>query len=330
MTRMTVLEFVRHTDGVWNLSRGLVDSFAARFPDVRFLSPPAQADADRLLPEADVVLGWAARPHNFASASRLGWIHLTAAGVGSALFPELVASEVLLTNSRGLHATSMAEHAIGMMLAFARKLHLARDAQREARWIDRALWSEPPEFRQLEGRSLGLVGLGQVGGAIARRAKALGMQVRAVTRRPRLDPAPADEVWPVERLGDLAAASDWLVIVAPSTEATRGLVSRVVLERLPAHAVVLNLGRGALIDEPALIELLERGAIAGAALDVFAEEPLPAESPLWRMPQVIVSPHVSGYGPRYWERALEMFAGNLRARLEGRPLTNVVDKREGY
>ena len=330
MSRMTVLEFVRNEDGVWNLPRPLVEKIAERFPDVRFESPQRQADADLLIPEADVVLGWAVRPHNFASASRLGWIHLTAAGVGSALFPELVASEVVVTNSRGLHATSIAEHVLGMMLAFARKLHLARDAQHDARWIDRALWAEPPDFRQLEGESLGLVGLGQIGRALARRAKAMGMVVQAVTRTPRIDPAPADAVWPVERLGDLAAASDWLVVAAPSTPATRGLVSRAVLERMPPHAVLLNVGRGALVDEPALIERLERGAIAGAGLDVFAEEPLPVESPLWRMPQVIVTPHVSGYGPRYWERALELFAANLRARLAGRPLANVVDKREGY
>jgi phosphoglycerate dehydrogenase-like enzyme len=327
MTRRTVLEYVRDEEGVWNLPRPLIEGLSARFPEVRFESPARQADADRLLPEVDAVLGWAVRPHNLASARRLEWIHFTAAGVGRALFPELVASEVVLTNSRGLHATSMAEHAIGMMLAFARRLHVARDAQRESRWSDRALWSE---IGQLEGGAVGLIGLGQVGAAIARRAKALGMIVRAVTRRPREDPAPADEVWPVERLGDLAATSDWLVGVAPATPATQGLVSRAVLTRMPAHAVFLNLGRGALVDEPALIERLERGAIAGAALDVFADEPLPPSSPLWAMSQVIVTPHVSGYGPRYWERAVEMFAGNLRAWLEGRPLANVVDKREGY
>ena len=327
MSRLTVLEYVRDEAGVWSIPRPLIEGLEARFPDVRFDSPAGRAEADRALPDADVVLGWAVRPENLASARRLRWIHLTAAGVGRALFPELVASDVVVTNSRGLHATSMAEQAIGMMLGFARRLHLARDAQRDARWIDDELW---PDLGQLEGGSLGLVGLGHVGSAIARRAKALGMTVRAVTRTPRADPAPADEVWPVERIGDLAAASDWLVGVAPATAATRGLVSRAVLARLPSHAVFLNLGRGALVDEPALIEALERGAIAGAALDVFADEPLHAASPLWRLPQVIVTPHVSGYGPHYWERAVEMVADNLRARLDGRPLSNVVDKREGY
>jgi phosphoglycerate dehydrogenase-like enzyme len=137
-------------------------------------------------------------------------------------------------------------------------------------------------------------------------------------------------VWEPGRIGELAAISDWFVAIAPATPATQGIVSRAVLARMPAHAVFLNLGRGALVDEPALIEALERGAIAGAALDVFADEPLSAASPLWRLPQVIVTPHVSGYGPRYWERAVEMFADNLRARLDGRPLRNVVDKQEGY
>ena len=327
MSRLTVLEYVRDEDGVWSIPRPLLERLQSEFPDVRFASPAGPAEADRLLPEADAVLGWAVRPHNLASARRLRWIHLTAAGVGRALFPELVASDVVVTNSRGLHATSMSEHALGLMLAFARRLHLARDAQREGRWIDHEVQGE---VGQLEGGALGLVGLGRVGSAIAIRAKALGMTVRAVTRTPRADPAPADEVWPVERIGDLAAASDWLVGVAPATPATHGLVSRAVIARMPSHAVLLNLGRGALVDEPALVEALERGAIAGAALDVFADEPLPAASPLWRLPQVIVTPHVSGYGPRYWERAVAMFADNLRATLDGRPLANVVDKREGY
>jgi phosphoglycerate dehydrogenase-like enzyme len=330
MSRLRVLEFIRHPDGVWSVPPAQVEALARRFPEVDFVSPLDQAGADRALPGADIVLGTAVRRENLASARRLKWIHVTAAGVGHVLFPQLVESDIVLTNSRGLHSDSMAEHALGLLLSFARKLHLARDAQRESRWTQRAMWCEPPPFRELAGASLGLVGLGAVGSALATRARALGMTVRAVCRRPRTDPAPAHAVWPLDRLGDLAAASDALVLAAPHTAATRAMIGGEVIARMPRHSVLVNLGRGALVDEPALITALERGAIAGAGLDVFVEEPLPPENPLWKLPQVIATPHVSGFGPRFWERTLDMFADHLRARLDGAPLTNVVDKREGY
>jgi len=327
---LRVLEFVRYEDGVWNLPRVHVDALAAEFTSVRFDSPPDRAAADRLLPEADVVLGWGVRRANFASATRLRWIQLTAAGVGGLLFPEMVESPVIVTNARGLHAVSMAEHALGVMLMFARKLHLARDAQGRRHWSQDEQWGEPPPFAQLAGSTLGIVGLGAVGRALAERARALGLRVLAVRRRPAGDPAPAHEQWGPERLPDLLQRSDWLVLAAPLTPATRGLIAAAELALMPAHAILVNLGRGALVDEAALTEALAAGRIAGAALDVFQEEPLPEASPLWAMPQVIATPHVSGFGPRFWERTCELFARNLRRYLAGEPLENVVDKRAGY
>jgi phosphoglycerate dehydrogenase-like enzyme len=327
---LRVLEFVRWDKSVWNLPRVRIDALAAEFPSARFDSPHDRAEVDRLLPEADIVLGWAVRRENFASAARLRWIQLTAAGVGPQLFPEMVESPVILTNARGLHAVSMAEHALGMMLAFARKLHLARDAQARHAWEQEAQWAEPPPFGQLSGGTLGLVGLGAVGTALAERARSLGMTVLAVRRHPARDPSPAHAQWGVERLGELMERVDWLVVAAPLTPSTRGLLGRAELARLRPHAILVNLGRGALIDEPALVEALAAGRIAGAALDVFAEEPLPSASPLWTMPQVIVTPHVSGFGPRFWERTCELFARNLHHWIAGEPLENVVDKRAGY
>jgi phosphoglycerate dehydrogenase-like enzyme len=151
-----------------------------------------------------------------------------------------------------------------------------------------------------------------------------------VRRRPATDPTPADEQWGIDRLPELMERVDWLVLAAPLTPATRGLIGRAELMRLRPHAVLVNLGRGAVVDQASLVEALEAGRVAGAALDVFEEEPLPASSPLWRMPQVIVTPHVAGFGPRFWERICELFARNLRAWLAGEPLENVVDKRAGY
>ena len=325
-----VLEFVRYQDGIWNLPAEQVAALAREFPEVRFESPRDQAEADRLLPEAEIVLGWAVKRSNFGSASRLRWIHLTAAGVGSQLFPELVESPVAVTNSRGLHAISMAEHALGMMLAIARKLHLARDAQTEGRWSQDEQWAGPPPIGQLAGGTLGLVGFGAVGSAIGERARALGMRVLAVRRHPAPDPAPADEQWGHERLGEMLERSDWVVLAAPLTAETRGVIGAAELARMRPGAALVNLGRGALVDEAALVSALAEGRIAAAALDVFTEEPLPGTSPLWRMPQVILTPHTSGFGPRFWERTCELFARNLRRWCAGEPLENVVDKKAGY
>jgi phosphoglycerate dehydrogenase-like enzyme len=330
MAALRVLEFVRYDDGVWNLPHTEMERLATQFPDVRFDSPADRDENDRLLPEVDIVLGWGVRRSNFASAKRLRWVQLTAAGVGGLLFPEMVESPVIVTNARGLHATSMAEHALGVMLALARKLHLARDAQKHSHWSQKEQWTQGPPFDQLEGATLGLVGLGAVGGAIAARARMLGMRVRAVRKHPALDPAPADEQWGRDRLPELIRTSDWLVLAAPLTPETRGVIGRAELALMPKHARLVNLGRGALVDETALLEALADGHIAGAALDVFQEEPLPAVSPWWALPQVIVTPHVSGFGPRFWERTCDLFARNLRRWLAGEPLENVVDKRAGY
>jgi phosphoglycerate dehydrogenase-like enzyme len=325
---LTVLEFIRHD--VWTLPPTCMQTLAQRFPDVRFTSPRDQAAVDAALPDADVVLGPAVRAHNLARATRLRWIQLTAAGVSGFLFPALVESPVIVTSGRGLHAAAMAEHTAGVMLAFTRQLHLARDAQREARWTQAGLWHAGTGFGELAGTLVGFVGFGAVGQAIARTLGMLGTRVVAVRRRPAPDPAPAAEQWGEDRLDELIGIVDWLVLVAPATPATRGLLSRERLARMKPAARIINLGRGSLVDEPALIEALEHGRIAGAALDVFAEEPLPEASPLWRMPQVILTPHVSGVGPRYWERSIALFERNLRAFLDGRPLENLVDKQAGY
>jgi phosphoglycerate dehydrogenase-like enzyme len=327
---LTVLEFIRDPEAVWNLPAGRLDGLARAFPTVRFLAPSDRAEVDRLLPEAEVVLGWAVRPENFERARRLRWIQVPAAGVAPLLFPALVESEVVLTNGRGVHAVSMAEHTMGVVLAFARKLHLARDAQHQHRWAQREMWTGAPAFREVGGGTLGVVGLGAVGSAIASRARAFGLTVIAVRRHPADDPAPAHEQWGVDRLPELLGRADWLVLAAPSTAATRGLIGRDQLARMKPGAVLINLGRGALVDEAALIDALQGGRIAGAALDVTEREPLDPKSPLWDMPQVIVTPHVSGLGPRYWDRSMELFSGNLRAFIDGRPLINVVDKRAGY
>lgn len=330
MSELRVLEFTRDPEGVWTLPDALRADLSRRFPDVRFGWPTTLEEAERLLPEAEVVFGWAVRPRNFSTAGRLRWVHVSAAGVGALLFPALVESQVVVTNGRGLHADAMAEHTLGVLFAFARKLHLARDAQRERRWTQAEQWTQDPPFGMLAGSTLGVVGFGQVGRAIGEKARALGVRVIAVRRHPAPDPAPAHEQWGVEALPRLLGESDAVVLAAPLTADTQRLIGAAELERLRPHAVLVNLGRGALVDEAALIAALESRRLAGAALDVFEQEPLAPGSPLWSMPQVIVTPHTSGMGPRLWERAVDLFAENLGRYRRGEALLNRVDKRAGY
>ena len=331
MPRVTlrVLETIRSRDAVWNVAPAAMAALRERFPDVRFDSPDGREALEAALPDADVVLGPGIRPNNFALARRLRWIHTPSAGVDHLLFPELIESDVVLTNAKGVHDAAMAEHTLGVMLTFARKLHLARDAQHAGRWSQRELWSEAPPFEFLGGSTLLIVGYGDIGRAIGARARALGQTVLAVRRRPAPD-AHAHEVHALDALDALLPRADWVVLTVPKTSETAGLLSRERLARLKAGARLVNLGRGALVDEPALIDALREGRLAGAALDVFAEEPLPAGHAFWSMPNVILTPHISGLGPQYWERALAPFGDNLQRFLEGEPLHEIVDKRAGY
>jgi phosphoglycerate dehydrogenase-like enzyme len=229
-----------------------------------------------------------------------------------------------------MHAVSIAEHTLGVMLALARKLHLARDVQFARRWTQVETWKDAPRLGELRGATLGLVGFGRIGREIAVRAKAFGMRVIAVRRRPALESTPADAQWGLERLDDMLELADWLVVCAAHTPETDRLLTAERLAHLKPGAAFVNIARGAIVDEAALIEALHAGRIGAAALDVMAEEPLPPESPLWTMPNVIVTPHISGLGPRYWERSVEMFGDNLRRYVAGEPLENVVNKRAGY
>lgn len=330
MNDLRVLEWVRDPTGVWNLPPEHLAALAREFPGVRFDDPETREECEELLPHADVVLGYAVRPQNLARATRVRWIHSTAAGVRHFLFPALAESGIVVTNARGLHARSMAEHVLGVMLAFTRRLHVSRDAQSQRAWRQAELVRAEPGFEELAGTTLGLVGFGRIGQAVATMGRAFGMRVLAVRRRPEAVADPAHEQWGLERLDDLLAASDWVVVAAPHTPDTEGLLSAERIARIKRGARLVNIARGALVDEAALIEALREGRLSGAALDVTEKEPLAPESPLWAMPEVIVTPHTSGFGPRFWERVLSQFADNLRRFRAGQPLENVVDQRSGY
>lgn len=309
---------------------------------MQVLDTPAVSDGDggsEPLPEvlaaiadAEVYVGFGIQRALFRAAPQLGWVHSAAAGVGAALFPEMLASPVLFTNSAGVHAIPIAEHVIAGVLHFYRGLDLAHANQAKSSWDRSTFVGENSPVRELGGSRMLVVGTGGIGSAVAERASALGMVCTGVRRRPELGVPPGfAAVYGMDALERLLPQADVLVLSAPLTAETGQLMDGDMLSRLPAHAVVVNVARGALLDEGALLDRLGAGRLRGAVLDVFGVEPLPADSPLWRNPRVLLTPHVSAVSPeRFWERQLALILDNWRRYREGSPLMNLVDKQAGY
>ncbi|GGK72435.1 D-2-hydroxyacid dehydrogenase [Ornithinimicrobium pekingense] len=257
-------------------------------------------------------------------ADRLRWVHVAAAGVDTLLFEELRASDVVVTNARGIFDRPIAEFVLGAVLAHAKRVHESHDLQRERRWRHR-------ETRRVQGARVMVVGTGAIGRETARLLRAVGMEVVAAGSRARPEPDP--DLGPVVASADLAdhvVDVDYLVNAAPLTPATHGLLDARVLAALPAHAHLVNVGRGATVVEEDLLAALRAGALDGATLDVFATEPLPPGSPLWDTPGVVVSAHMSGDVVGWRDALARQFVDNAARWLDGSPLLNVVDKQLGY
>lgn len=292
---------------------------------------PGSPEAIAAARGAEVYLGYGVPPSVVAAGhGTLRWAHSGTAGVGASL-AGLRGSGIVLTNSAGVHAEPMADWVIAAVAYFARGLDHMVAAQRAGRWAKSDFADLQQPVRELGGLRVGILGLGGIGAAVARRAVALGMSVAGVRRRPeRGGPDGVRWVGGLTDLHRLASESDCLVVAAPHTDQTGGVVTRAVLECLPPGAVVVNVSRGSLLDETALLELLDEGRLRGAALDVFTTEPLPTGHPFWTHLRVLVSPHVSAVTTRFWERELALIADNLRRYLQGKPLRNVVDLEAGY
>lgn len=284
-------------------------------------------DLGAVLPGAEVLYVWdfasAALADAWATADALRWVHVAGAGVDRVLFPGLVDSDVVVTNSRGVFELPIAEYVLGCILALAKGLDVTLAQQREGRWRHR-------ESERLHGRHVLVIGTGPIGQTTARLLAAAGMRVAGLGRRARSADFTFGQVYAQDDMHDVLALADYVVAVAPLTEQTRGMLDRAAFRAMKPSARLVNVGRGPLVVEDDLIAALRAGEIAGAALDVFAEEPLPATSPLWDMPGVIVSPHMSGDAEGWQDELVRLFAENLRRYRAGEPLHNVVDKQLGY
>jgi phosphoglycerate dehydrogenase-like enzyme len=279
------------------------------------------------LPGADVLFAWRPRSGLLEPAwehtAELQWIQSASAGVEDLLFPALIESHVVLTNARGVFDDAMAEYVIGLLLLFAKGYPATLERQRRREWRGR-------DSERLAGQRVLVVGVGAIGRAVGRACKRLGMTVRGVGTTARGRDEVFATVFGSDELGDACEWADWVVNVLPSTPATRHLFDDDVFGAMPSTARFVSVGRGDTVDEAALVRALEEGRLAGAALDVFEREPLAEDSPLWSMPNVIVSPHTSANFAGWREALVELFVENLDRYVTGRPLKNVVDKEVGY
>jgi phosphoglycerate dehydrogenase-like enzyme len=283
---------------------------------------------DRLraaMPGAEVLFG-RLTPDLLERAPHLRWVQTQGAGVDGLLFPDLVASDVVLTSEKGHVGPHLAEQAFALLLALTRGV--AQAVRHPGRWDQRMALREASW--ELTDKTMGLVGLGGTGRAVAERARPFGCRLLAVDAEPVPAPPGVEAVWGLDRLDELLAASDVVVVCAPLTPATRGLFGRRALARMRPHAVLINVTRGGIVDGDALVEALEAGRLGGAGLDVTPQEPLPPEHPLWRLPNVVITPHVAGGSPLRQDRVVDLFCANLGRFRAGAPLEGVIDKRKGY
>lgn len=302
----------------------LEERLRALSPELEVVAARNEQEAARHIGDAEIFYG-TITPELFHQARRLRWIQTPMAGLERYFFPELIASDVIVTNMRGIYSDNIADHVFSYILCFARNLH------HYIRMQERRIWDKTPRpVIHLADTTLGIVGLGGIGYEVARRGHVCGMRVLAVDPRREDRPPEVAELWKPDRLDDLLAESDFVVVTVPQTPETTGLFDAARFARMKPTAYFINIGRGKVVRLDDLTEALQQGRIAGAGLDVFEIEPLPADHPLWGMENVIITPHVAGVGPHTSERRWSVVLENVRRYLAGEPLLNVVDKAAGY
>jgi phosphoglycerate dehydrogenase-like enzyme len=321
---------VWHRFSLWRPPESLAEKVRKRWPEMKLMHLPRYELLDAEITDTDIFVGYSIRPEQFALANRLKWIHSTAAGVGQLMYPDLRRSNVVVTNIRGVHSVPVAEHVIGAMIALSRRFPDAIRLQLRGHWGQQEIWDAPTQPRELEGAVLLMVGLGAIGKEVTRRARAFGMHIWAVTRSGAGDAALADRILSVQELDSALPQADFVVLAAPETPATRRLFGMRQFAAMKHTAFFVNVARGTLVDEAALADVLEQHGIAGAAIDVTEQEPLLPESPLWRLDNIFITPHVSAVSEHLWERQTALLLENLERWFSGRELLNQVSLARGY
>jgi len=300
------------------------------WPEMRLLHLP---NYDRLpgeLPDTDIFVGYSLRAEQLKEAKKLKWIHSTAAGVAQLMYPELRDSGIMVTNPSGIFSVPMAEHTIGLLLALARNFPDSVRGQDRAKWAQQEIWDKPQHLTELNGKVLLVVGYGSIGREVAKRAKAFEMKLWGVTRSGEGERAHVEKIFAAAQLSEALPCADYVLICAPETAYTKHLIGAAEIAKMKRGARLINVGRGSLLDEAALVEALDSGSLGGAALDVAATEPLLPDSPLWKAPNLFITPHTSGVSDRLWDRQAAILIELLERWFDGRELFNRVDFARGY
>jgi len=312
----------------YDMGESFVEELRTAFPGLDFCPSYSEAEQVREMPDAEVAFGLMTRPV-FLAAKQLKWFHYVGIGFDSVVrhIPEFRTGNVVMTNARQTHVVPMADHVFAAILAHAHRIPELLADQRNRQWntsryVQRII--------ELAGTKMGVLAMGDIGRAVATRAAAFGVEVYAVDILPMAPPPGVCAVWPVARLDEMLGQIDWLVVTAPRTAATTGMLNRQRLARLKQGAFVVVVSRGGIVDEEALAAGLHTGRIGGAALDATAVEPLPPDSPLWDAPNMLISPHTSAESVQLIERRKAIFVENLRRYLAGAALLNVCDLAKGY
>jgi phosphoglycerate dehydrogenase-like enzyme len=321
---------VPHPFPIWRVPEWLVPKLESEFTDLKAVNLASFDELPSAVADADVLVTYSLREGQLAQAHKLRWIHSTMAGVGPVLTPEVLRRDIIVTNATEVHGGAVAEHAFALLLALAKQLNRARDMQHEHHWGLDDLLAQGPPPRTVIGTTLVLVGLGAIGRRVAAMAKAFGMRVIGVRQIPSRGGENTDRVVGFDQIDEVLPEADFVLLAAPVTEATRNMMNRTRLGLLKPSAFIINVARGALIEESALIAALREKRIAGAGLDVFVEEPLPQNSEMWRLQNAIITPHSAGLNEKLWELQYDVFAENLRRFQKGEPLLYVVNKQRGY
>jgi D-2-hydroxyacid dehydrogenase (NADP+) len=319
-----------HPFSEWRAQASLAEPIRRRWPRMNVVHLTDYARLDAELPDTNIFVGWSLLQKQFRLCRQIQWIHCTAAGVNQLMYPALRESRVVVTNASGVHAITIAEHTLGMLIAMARHFPDAMRHQLQRHWGQQDMWDASLRPQELHGLTLVIVGFGAIGRELARRARPLAMKIWGVTRSGKGNRKLADKILPAKRLDEAIAQADFVVLAAPETSETHRMIGARQLAAMKRTAFLANIARGTLIDEAALIESLHAGKIAGAALDVMLQEPLPAESPLWTLENVFLTPHISGVSTQMWARQEKLLMENLKRWFGGRALLNRVDLKRGY
>jgi len=328
---MKLLIVVHHRFQLWRVPAWFGARLSQEFPQLQIVQRDSYDGIEDHLRDAEVIFTISLRPEQFALTKKLRWIHAPTAAVHQLLFPELIASDVIVTNSTEVHGPVVAEHVIALIFALAKKIPQATLLQQKSLWGQDEIWGTGVHPREIAGSTLGLIGVGSIGRRVAQMASALGMRVIAV--REHLEkgrPEGVEAVFAPSALEDVLKQSDFVVVAAPLLPETTKLINSQSLTWMKPQAYLINVGRGPQVDDAVLADALAAGQIAGAALDVFEREPLPADSPLWKAKNLLITPHTAGLTEKLWHRHYELFSENLRRYLSAQPLLFAVNKQRGY